>query len=367
MDAGHGPVPEEPAHHRGLLQYYALLGGQAVDAGLQHAGQRRRHADLGQAFGLQAPALLAGEDDAVLDQHADQLADGGDLAILAWRNLGLAHWLKRQNASEALEILIFGLDLKRGDEVLVTNQNYPRMITSWQQRERRDGIVLKQVAFKVPPFAGCRNIWMDICYVDEVVCLGADMEKDLYEFLDCCPIEQLNEEVSNLVTHWRATDPAMGNIPGWLNRILPDDQFIPGTGAQPLPSGYPEAIQFEYCSIPDLDVVTEDDTDPAFTFKRETPTCSRPRSVRALSPTRTTTPQPSRASGAGSQVPSPFAQATVRPSLRPKPPVAVMRNRRQCSVAVDSSTAVSVASLPPNSSTCLSPRRSRPCHQSPRR
>ncbi|HEX9165232.1 MAG TPA: aminotransferase class V-fold PLP-dependent enzyme [Gemmatimonadales bacterium] len=56
-----------------------------------------------------------------------------------------------RNASEALEILIFGLDLKRGDEVLVTNQNYPRMITSWKQRERRDGVLLKQVSFKVPP------------------------------------------------------------------------------------------------------------------------------------------------------------------------------------------------------------------------
>ena len=56
-----------------------------------------------------------------------------------------------RNASEALEIMIFGLDLKAGDEVIVTNQNYGRMITSWDQRVRRDGIVLKQVAFKVPP------------------------------------------------------------------------------------------------------------------------------------------------------------------------------------------------------------------------
>ncbi|MFI5244874.1 MAG: aminotransferase class V-fold PLP-dependent enzyme, partial [Gemmatimonadales bacterium] len=56
-----------------------------------------------------------------------------------------------RNASEANEIMIFGLDLKRGDEVIVTNQNYPRMITSWQQRVRRDGIVLKQISFKVPP------------------------------------------------------------------------------------------------------------------------------------------------------------------------------------------------------------------------
>ncbi|NOT10171.1 MAG: aminotransferase class V-fold PLP-dependent enzyme [Gemmatimonadales bacterium] len=56
-----------------------------------------------------------------------------------------------RNASESNEIMIFGLDLKAGDEVIVTNQNYGRMITAWQQRARRDGIVLKQISFKVPP------------------------------------------------------------------------------------------------------------------------------------------------------------------------------------------------------------------------
>jgi len=56
-----------------------------------------------------------------------------------------------RNASEAMETMIFGLDLKRGDEVLVTNQNYGRMLNSWNQRERRDGIVLNQVSFVVPP------------------------------------------------------------------------------------------------------------------------------------------------------------------------------------------------------------------------
>ena len=56
-----------------------------------------------------------------------------------------------RNASESLETLIFGIDLARGDEVLLTNQNYPRMITSWEQRARREGIVLKQISFPVPP------------------------------------------------------------------------------------------------------------------------------------------------------------------------------------------------------------------------
>ncbi|MFL6465291.1 MAG: aminotransferase class V-fold PLP-dependent enzyme [Bryobacteraceae bacterium] len=56
-----------------------------------------------------------------------------------------------RNASEGLETVQLGMDLKPGDEVLTTNQDYPRMITTWQQRERRDGIKLKQITFPVPP------------------------------------------------------------------------------------------------------------------------------------------------------------------------------------------------------------------------
>jgi selenocysteine lyase/cysteine desulfurase len=56
-----------------------------------------------------------------------------------------------RNASEALENVQFGLDLKAGDEVLTTDQDYPRMITTWKQRERRDGIVLKTISFPTPP------------------------------------------------------------------------------------------------------------------------------------------------------------------------------------------------------------------------
>ena len=55
-----------------------------------------------------------------------------------------------RNASESMEILIFGLDLKAGDEVIVSNQNYPRMLNAWRQRARRDGIVLREIAFTVP-------------------------------------------------------------------------------------------------------------------------------------------------------------------------------------------------------------------------
>jgi selenocysteine lyase/cysteine desulfurase len=56
-----------------------------------------------------------------------------------------------RNASESLENVQMGLDLKPGDEVLTTDQDYPRMITTWKQRERRDGIVLKTISFPTPP------------------------------------------------------------------------------------------------------------------------------------------------------------------------------------------------------------------------
>jgi selenocysteine lyase/cysteine desulfurase len=56
-----------------------------------------------------------------------------------------------RNASEGLEICQLGLDLQRGDEVLTTDQDYPRMLTTWRQRERRDGIVLKTISFPTPP------------------------------------------------------------------------------------------------------------------------------------------------------------------------------------------------------------------------
>jgi selenocysteine lyase/cysteine desulfurase len=56
-----------------------------------------------------------------------------------------------RNTSESLEIVQLGLNLKPGDEILTTDQDYPRMLTTYRQRERRDGIVLKTIPFDVPP------------------------------------------------------------------------------------------------------------------------------------------------------------------------------------------------------------------------
>ena len=55
-----------------------------------------------------------------------------------------------RNASESLQIAQNGLDLEPGDEILTTEQDYPRMLTTWDQRVRRDKIKVTRIQFPVP-------------------------------------------------------------------------------------------------------------------------------------------------------------------------------------------------------------------------
>src|SRR5229473_6567129 len=56
-----------------------------------------------------------------------------------------------RNASESLEILLLGMDLKSGDEILTTTQDYGRMLTTIRQREQREGIKLNLIKIPIPP------------------------------------------------------------------------------------------------------------------------------------------------------------------------------------------------------------------------
>src|SRR5436189_935261 len=55
-----------------------------------------------------------------------------------------------RNASESLQIAQMGLDLKPGDEVVTTEQDYGRMLTTWDQRARRDKIKVTRLDFPCP-------------------------------------------------------------------------------------------------------------------------------------------------------------------------------------------------------------------------
>lgn len=55
-----------------------------------------------------------------------------------------------RNATEALDTVIFGMPLEKGDEVILTKQDYPNMINAWKQREKRDGIKLVWLNLDLP-------------------------------------------------------------------------------------------------------------------------------------------------------------------------------------------------------------------------
>lgn len=55
-----------------------------------------------------------------------------------------------RNSSEGLETVIFGLQLKTGDEIVAAKQDYPNMINAYKQREMRDGIKMVWVNLDLP-------------------------------------------------------------------------------------------------------------------------------------------------------------------------------------------------------------------------
>ena len=55
-----------------------------------------------------------------------------------------------RNSSEGLETIIFGLQLKAGDEVVAAKQDYPNMINAYKQRELRDGIKMVWINLELP-------------------------------------------------------------------------------------------------------------------------------------------------------------------------------------------------------------------------
>ncbi|GAB3340126.1 aminotransferase class V-fold PLP-dependent enzyme [Larkinella ripae] len=82
----------------------------------------------------------------ILDQGRESLrAKLADLAGTSPDELAI-----NRNATEGLNTIIFGLDLKAGDEVVLTRQDYPNMMNAWKQREKRDGIKLVWLDLKLP-------------------------------------------------------------------------------------------------------------------------------------------------------------------------------------------------------------------------
>ena len=55
-----------------------------------------------------------------------------------------------RNATEAIDTVIMGLPLERGDEIVMTRYDYPNMLHAWRQRELRDGLKINYVELDLP-------------------------------------------------------------------------------------------------------------------------------------------------------------------------------------------------------------------------
>lgn len=82
----------------------------------------------------------------ILDQGREPLREKlADLAGCSPEEIAI-----NRNSTEGLNTIIFGLDLKEGDEVVLSKQDYPNMINAWKQREKREGIKLKWIDLPLP-------------------------------------------------------------------------------------------------------------------------------------------------------------------------------------------------------------------------
>lgn len=55
-----------------------------------------------------------------------------------------------RNTTEALGTFTWGIDMKRGDEIVMTKQDYPNMIHAWKQRELREGVKINWINLDLP-------------------------------------------------------------------------------------------------------------------------------------------------------------------------------------------------------------------------
>lgn len=68
-----------------------------------------------------------------------------DLAGVSGEELAI-----NRNTTEALGTFTWGIDMKPGDEIVMTKQDYPNMIHAWKQREMRHGVKINWINLSLP-------------------------------------------------------------------------------------------------------------------------------------------------------------------------------------------------------------------------
>jgi isopenicillin-N epimerase len=106
------------------------------------------------AVNVQVKKILDGLEKDVSFQYREQFSEKRKSAVevlagftgVSKEELGIT-----RNTSESNNIIVNGLDLKPGDEVLLWDQNHPSNGAAWEQRAKRYGFTVKKVSVPVAP------------------------------------------------------------------------------------------------------------------------------------------------------------------------------------------------------------------------
>ena len=83
------------------------------------------------------------------EMNADREAARADLARVAGADA--EEVVITRNTTEALNIVIAGIPLAKGDEVICSDQDYPSMVEAWDQRAQKTGVTIRSVQVPLDP------------------------------------------------------------------------------------------------------------------------------------------------------------------------------------------------------------------------
>lgn len=119
---------------------YINLNNGTIQNGLRIVQEAvERHSDFTSNAAWQSMTVLNKEIESVRRRLGYHLGCDGEEIVIC------------RGGSEGGEIPLLGYDLRSGDEVVTTNQDYPRLVGSLKQRVKREGIVLKIARLPAPP------------------------------------------------------------------------------------------------------------------------------------------------------------------------------------------------------------------------
>lgn len=82
----------------------------------------------------------------ILDQGREPLREN----LAKYAGVSAEEIAVNRNATEAIDTVILGLPLEKGDEIVMNRYDYPNMLHAWRQREFRDGIKINYVEMDLP-------------------------------------------------------------------------------------------------------------------------------------------------------------------------------------------------------------------------